>query len=87
MDYEKFTKMQNDEFEFLDSIDLDKYLINNKEVYDIMQEIEKDYKGKFYDSFIFNCISCDEFIDYIQKRYPKITFREVINNYVYRMEE
>lgn len=77
MDMEQFTKMQNDEFEFLDSIDLKPYLKEWADIYDIRDKIEKDYGKDYYESFIFNCIDIYEFIDYLKRRYGnEIYFNE-----------
>ena len=86
MNYYDFLKEQNKAFDFLNTLDLDAYFENWKDVFDIMAKIEEDYKGKFSDGLIFNCISSDDFMDYVMKKYPNIKFNESTHYYVYRLE-
>lgn len=88
MNNEIFTKLQNDEYEFLDSIDLKPYLKNFANVWNIMNQIQKDHGKNYYEGLIFNCINEDEFMDYLKKRYGnKIYFTESIINYLHLNRE
>ena len=72
--------------EFLDTIDVKKYLQEDKDLYDVMDEIEEDY-GKtlednpVFEGYVFNWMSSDEFGDYITKRYGIRIREEVITTY------
>lgn len=87
MDYAKFTELQNDEFEFLDTINVKKYLKDGAEISDVMNTIEEIHGKDYYEHFIFNCIDRDDFMRYIEKRYNNISFNESINYYVRFIEE
>ena len=55
-------KLQNDEYEFLDSLDLRPYLKEGLDIYDLRNKIEEDHSKDYYEGIIFNCINIDEFI-------------------------
>ena len=65
------------EFNFLDSIEIENYL-NHEDwsLLKIMNEIQEDHGAKYKEeSYIFNAIDQDDFIEYILKRYKgKYTF-------------
>lgn len=69
MDIATFIKLRNDEFEFLDSLDLKPYLKEGLDVYDIMNKIEENHSKDYYEGVIFNCIDRDDFISYLKRRY------------------
>ena len=88
MNWEQLTKQQNDEFEFLDSIDLKPYLKDFANVWNIMQKIQEEHGKDYYEGLVFNCIDEDEFMDYLKRRYgSKIYFTESITNYIHLNEE
>lgn len=88
MNYEAFTKLQNDEFEFLDTIDIKPYLADFKDIYDVEDEIQKDYGKSYCEGFIFNCIGVNEFMDYLSRRYSgEVAFDEHITYTVRLLEE
>lgn len=76
--YKKFTELHNEEIKFLDTLDLKEAIKTHSDVYDLMNYIEETY-GKDYklESFIFNCTSTDDFIDYLSRRYD-INVTEII---------
>lgn len=64
---------------FLDTIDLLPYLKKDKDILDAMDEIEADYgEGAIYkeEPYLFNYMNCDEFIEYLRKRYPNFRYYE-----------
>ena len=69
MNNEEFMKRHNDEIAFLDSIDILELMKDFQDVSELMELIEEKYSKDYYEEFIFNCISTDEFVDYLQKRY------------------
>lgn len=58
---------------FLDSIQIDKYIIVYMDIHDIMDRIEDDY-GAFledhpiFEGYVFNWMTSDEFADYLRKK-------------------
>ena len=81
-----------DEFEFLDSLDLKPYLKDREDVYKIMDSIKKDhnkeYCNKYNDDYgFFNYTGTDDFLDYIRKRYPNISYNESITYYIFNPNE
>lgn len=87
MTYKECLEWMAKEKAFLDTIDLEEFFVENKEIHNIMQSIEDKY-GKDYkeEPFIFNCMSSDEFIDYIKERYKGMyTFDESINYYIRKL--
>ena len=81
-----------DEFEFLDSLDLKPYLKNREDVYKIMDSIKKDhneeYCNKYNDDYgFFNYTGADDFLDYIIKRYPDISYNESTTYYIFNPDE
>lgn len=83
--WEEYTKMLKEEYDFLDSIFLDKYIKDGINIYDIKDAIEKDYAKKRPENVVFNYMGTDEFLDYLTKRY-NLTYREEINYYIYHKE-
>ncbi len=64
--------LQQQEFEFLDSIeDLETYLQEaNWSIHEIMNQIDNNCGPSYTkESSIFNCITADDFISYLRKRY------------------
>ncbi len=59
-------------YKLLDTINLDDYLARyrEKEVWDVMEELEKEYEG------LFNAISESDFADYINSRYGRYSTNE-----------
>lgn len=90
---ELWQKKEHDEYEYLDSIDVKKYLKNNDNVWDCMDRISKEhnklYCEKYNDDFgLFNYTNTDDFLDYIVKRYPHtISYNESIQYYICNLEE
>ncbi len=85
---ELWTKKVHDEFEFLDSIDVKRYLVDKAEVWDCMDAIKnkfnEEYCKKYNDDFgLFNYTGTDDFLDYITKRYPDISYNESTRYYIY----
>lgn len=64
---------------FLDTIDLAPFLEQWEDVHDIMDAIEDMYNDKYTDEeYLFNCMDCHDFMDYVKQRYPNIGFTEHI---------
>lgn len=71
---EYWHKIEKQEYEFLDSKDLLPYIDKEKDIYDIICDIENAFEDEYLsehenDECLFNMISSDEFADYICKRY------------------
>ncbi len=83
MNWKEVIKLQNEEFEFLDTIDISQYIPSNREidVWELMQTIEKNHSKDYRELYIFNVITESEFIDYLKKRY-NIYHRESITNFI-----
>lgn len=83
MKWEDVVKLQNEEFEFLDTIDIKQYIpkVGEIDVFDLMHIIENNHGKDYREPYIFNAIGEDEFIDYLKRRY-KLTHRESITNYI-----
>lgn len=64
-----YKEKQEKEKEFLDSIDILPLLQEDKSLYDIMYDIEKEYGED-----IFECMDIDDFIYYLNERYPDFKF-------------
>ena len=85
--FDIYTQKQNDAFEFLDGLNLEPYLVEWANIYDIMQKIEKDFGSEFYDKVIFNYISIEDFLSYLYRRYgDKFYFVEHTEYTVHRKE-
>ena len=69
IDYNDLMKQQ--EFDFLDSIDLEEYLKHGEwSILKIMNEIQKNHGAAYEkESSIFNAIEQDDLMKYIRKRY------------------
>lgn len=75
-DYEKAMKVQ---YGALDKIDFEPYFekYNGKDVYTLMDAVRDDYdessltKNPVLSGYIFNYLSINEFIEYLEKRYKK----------------
>lgn len=74
-----FNKLQKQEYEFLDTLDLMFIIDKDTDVYSNTKRIENLYGEKYQnyikennliqDEFILNCITSEEFADYFCKRY------------------
>lgn len=74
-----FNKLQKQEYEFLDTLDLMSIIDKDTDVYSNTKRIENLYGEKYQkylkenslipDEFIFNAITTGEFADYFCKRY------------------
>lgn len=89
---ELWNKKMRDEYEYLDLINVKKFLIDDKSVYDCMMDIkkvyDKEYCKLYKDDFgLFNHISEQNFLDYILKRYPSISYYEETNYYIWNSED
>ena len=85
-------KKEHDEYEYLNSIDIRKYLKHNMNVWDCMNQISKEhnknYCEKYNDDFgLFNYTNTDDFLNYITKRYPDISYNESIQYYICNLKE
>lgn len=71
MKYKEFLDLQQKEFEFLDTLPIEKYIIpgNIVNISTIMDCIEEDYGNLYEEDFIFNCIDRMEFSEYLKNRY------------------
>jgi len=75
-----WNKIAQQEYEFLDSKDLLPYINKDKDIYDIVCDIENAFEDEYLskhenDECLFNMISSDEFVNYICNRY-KLKTRE-----------
>ena len=86
MTLEEYRREKKESEEFLDKIDIEKYFKDYKDVSDIMNEIEDDYNKSCPSGCVFNVINTLEFIDYLTKRYPNYSFKEVTNYYVIKLD-
>lgn len=78
---ELWNRKEKEEYEFLDSIDVRRYLVNGAEVEVCMdaikQKYNEEYCKKYNDDYgLFNYIDTDDFLDYIYNRYPDINYYE-----------
>lgn len=79
MNYDLNLAFMIKEQDFLDTIDLLSYLERDKSIFDIMDELEDKYGNcKVYkeEPFLFNCMCAQDFIGYLERRYPNIGFYE-----------
>jgi hypothetical protein len=77
MSWKESLEWQAKEKAFLDTKDLKPFLKKDRGIYDIIDAIEDTF-GKDYteESFIFNCMDSNEFIEYLEDRYSDIQFYE-----------
>lgn len=87
MKQDDWKKLQEQEYAFLDTLDLRHliYEMKDESVYEIISKIEDLYEDDYLksnpcDEMLFNVISSDEFIEYINKRYG-IRYREEVQYY------
>ena len=77
MTYKESLKWQEKEKAFLDTLDLTKYLTDDKSIYTIMDEIYDDHNSEYQEEDgIFNCMDQYEFMDYLMIRYKGLYFYE-----------
>jgi len=77
INWKECLEKQKQECKFLDTLDLKPFLKSDKSVYDIIEEIEKQYGENYIlEPFIFSYMDHNDFIDYIQKKYTDIKFYE-----------
>lgn len=78
MKYKDFLSLQQKEFNFLDTLSLEKYIIpgNIINISTIMDCIEEDYGKLYEEDFIFNCIDRVKFAEYLKKRYNISTMEQ-----------
>lgn len=87
MNYVQYCKEVQEEKEFLDSIPLENYIKDWIEIYDMMLQIEEDY-GKLRPSgCVFNCTGIDEFLIYLTRRYPNLSYSENTQYHLYFNKE
>ena len=92
MKYKEWLEESKKEYEFLDSIDVKKYLKNKADIWDCIENIkkenDKEYCKQYNDDFgLFNYISSSDFIDYIRHRYPEIGINESITYYIHNPDD
>ncbi len=76
MTYGDFKEMMRKSMDFLDTLDLDKFIENENDVEEIMNAIEDEYDDTpilpdFLEGCVFNYLSENEFADYLADRYNK----------------
>ena len=81
MNRSEWEALEDQEFKYLDTIDLLPFISKDKSVHDVMDEIEDKYEKEYLanhpnDKCLFNVIGAYEFADYIDARYK-------IRNYEY----
>jgi hypothetical protein len=76
MKQDEWKKLQEQEYTFLDTLDLRQIICEMKDesVHEIISKIEDLYEEDYLknnpdDEMLFNVISSDEFVEYINKRY------------------
>lgn len=74
MTWKESLEWQAKEKAFLDTKDLRPFLEQDKEIHQIMDEIEEAFDDYTEETFIFNCMDHSEFIEYLQNRYSDIRF-------------
>ena len=81
--------LKHQEFDFLDTIEIEAYLQHEDwSVLKIMDEIQEDHGAEYKaESYIFNAIEQDDFIDYVHKRFKgKYTFYVYTETRVYNSD-
>ena len=77
MDWKESMEWIKKEQAFLDTKDLKPFLISEKSISQIMDEIEEKFNEDYLlEDFIFNCMDKFDFMDYLKKRYPDIVIYE-----------
>lgn len=74
MTWKESLEWQAKEKAFLDTKDLRPFLEQDKEIHQIMDDIEEAFDDYTEETFIFNCMDHSEFIEYLQNRYSDIRF-------------
>lgn len=76
MDRELFDELEAQEYDFLDSLEIDKILTNTDSVSvsELMSWLENEYEDEYLekhpnDDCLFNCISMNDFAVYLKNRY------------------
>ena len=76
MNDEKFKEIERQEYNYLDSINIDRVMVDNDAltVSELMSYLENEYESDYLekhpdDSCLFNCINSYEFSNYLRKRY------------------
>lgn len=90
MDRDELEKSMSTTFRLLDTVDILGLISEGEiEVYNLMEKLE-DYLKNELDKYeelegcLFNAVNEAEFIEYLDKRYPKkIKNREIYKNYLY----
>lgn len=80
--YKEHQEWVEKELAFLDTLPLENFIKNEKDVRKIMDEIEETYFKNYpyqEQKFIFNHTSEDEFIDYLRERFNIICYEQIIN--------
>ena len=90
MDIDFLEKSMSTTFRLLDIVDILGLIGGGEiEVYDLMEKLENHLKNEVdkyeeLEGCLFDAVSKEEFIEYLEKRYPKkICNREIIKNYLY----
>lgn len=83
MTWKECLEWQTKEKAFLDTKDLKPFLKSGKGISQIMNDIEDAFDDYTEETFIFNCMDSNEFMDYIKDRYPDIKFYEFCEYRVY----
>jgi hypothetical protein len=76
MSWKECLEWQAKEKAFLDTKDLKPFCEKDRSIYDIMDAIEDTFDDYTEEPFIFNCMDHNEFIEYLENRYPDIQFYE-----------
>lgn len=89
MEKDMYKKSMERTFALLDTVDIASIFKGGREieVYDLMGKLEdvlEDEVGKYpeLEGFLFDYVSTEEFIEYLEKRYGNLCNREVIKNYI-----
>lgn len=90
MNMDELEKSMSTTFRLLDTIDILGLISEGGiEVYNLMNKLEDHLKNELdkyeeLEGCLFNAVNEDEFIEYLDKRYPKkIKNREIYKNYLY----
>lgn len=83
MSWKESLEWQAKEKAFLDTKDLRPFIEKEKNIYDIMNDIEEAFNDEYEEEvFIFNCMDHSEFIKYLEDRYSDVNFYTFVEDRV-----
>ena len=77
MENKKLLELIAKEEAFLDTIDIVPYLVRDMDLVDVMDVIEDRHNDEYTEEeYIFSTMNLNEFINYLERRYPKFNYYE-----------